>query len=602
MSDEKVDYKETTGTAVGSAVDSDVDSEANHVHDGNTLHRTMKNRHIAMISIGGVIGTGLFLGTASSLQAGGPMGLLLGYIAVGTMCYTVMISLGEMIAYLPVPGGHITLAERFALTCLTGYNWTIILPAELSAGAVLIGYWNKTVNPAAWITIFLVVVIVINLFGARAYGEAEFIFASIKVITITGLIILGIVLDLGGGPNHDRLGFRYWKNPGPFNQFDNIGGSKGRFLAFWAVMSNAAFSFIGTEVVAIAGGEAKNPRRNIPKAIKRVYVRILLFYIGGVTIIGLLVPYTDPDLNLKESTAAKSPFVIAIRHAGIGGLPSLINACLLTSAWSAASSDLYSSSRALYGLAMNGSAPKIFSRVNRWGLPYVALATNSLFGLLAYMAVSSGAGKVFQWFVNMTSVAGLMSWFAIAVTYVRFYAGMKAQGFDRKTLPYRHWLQPYAAWYALISCLVVNFFSGWAVFLRGNWASDTFVTNYFPLMLFPVLFVGARLWWRQGFIKPEDMDFTSGLAEIEASSYDEPPPRNWVERVWSWLVRRSMLSDVNGKLMSPSRSYADGTETPNGSGQGPTCRDKAKHVRRRIRWALIDVDVPTSAIQEIAIR
>ena len=201
-----------------------------------------------------------------------------------------------------------------------------------------------------------------RLFSA-AYGEAEFIFSSIKVITISGLIVLGIVLDLGGGPTHDRIGFRYWKNPGPFNQFDRIGGSKGQFLAWWAVMTQAAFSYVGTEVVAIAGGEVRNPRRNIPKAcvlrhfelaftnglrsIRRVYIRILLFYIGGVTTIGLLVPYTNPDLNLKENTAAKSPFVIAIKTVGIKGLPSVINAAFLTSACSAASSDIYSCSRAL---------------------------------------------------------------------------------------------------------------------------------------------------------------------------------------------------------------------------------------------------------------
>ena len=180
-------------------------------------------------------------------------------------------------------------------------------------------------------------------------------FASIKVLTITGLIILGIVLDLGGGPNHDRIGFRYWKHPGPFAQFDNIGGSKGRFLAWWSVMTQAAYSYLGTEIVAVAAGEAKNPRRNIPRAIKRVYIRIVLFYIGGVTIIGLLVPSSDPDLNLEKSNAAKSPFGIAIRHAGIKGLPGLINACLLTSAWSAASSDLYTSSRALCGYPSSSS-------------------------------------------------------------------------------------------------------------------------------------------------------------------------------------------------------------------------------------------------------
>ena len=130
-------------------------------------------------------------------------------------------------------------------------------------------------------------------------------------------------MDLGGGPSHDRIGFRYWKHPGPFVQYAGISGSWGRFLAFWGSLTQAAFSYIGTEVVAIAGGEAKNPRRNIPRAIKKVYIRMTLFYLCGVAIIGLLVPSTDPGLNLKSSDAAKSPFVIAIKHAGIKGLPSV---------------------------------------------------------------------------------------------------------------------------------------------------------------------------------------------------------------------------------------------------------------------------------------
>jgi amino acid transporter len=229
-----------------------------------------------------------------------------------------MISLGEMVSYLPVPGGHIKLAERFvdpAFSFTMGwnywYNWTIVLPAELSAAAVLIDFWDKdTKVNSAWVTICLVVVISINFMGAGAYGEAEFVFASIKVLTITGLIILGIILDLGGGPDHDRLGFRYWKHPGPFVQFDGIGGAKGRFLGFWEVLTQAGFSFIGTEIVAIAAGEAKNPRRNIPKAIRRLYIRILLFYIGGVTIIGLLVPSNDPGLGFGKRYSRR----ISFRH------------------------------------------------------------------------------------------------------------------------------------------------------------------------------------------------------------------------------------------------------------------------------------------------
>jgi len=527
------------------------DSDAESLAEGNPrdefsgevkLVRQLKNRHIAMISIGGVIGTGLFLGTATALQEGGPIGLLLGYIAMGTICYSVMISLGEMIAYLPIPGGHIKLAERFvdpALSFTMGwnywYNWTIILPAELSAAAVLIGFWSD-INPAVWITITMVVTITINMFGAGVYGEAEFIFASIKVITITGLIILGIVLDLGGGPNHDRLGFRYWKHPGPFVQFSGIAGSKGRFLAWWAVMSQAAFSFIGTEIVAIAAGEAKNPRRNLPRAIQRVYIRILLFYIGGTTVIGLLVPYNAKGLDLASGTAASSPFVIAIQNAGIKSLPSIINACLLTSAWSAASSDLYTSSRALYGLAAAGNAPRIFLKTSKNGLPYVSIMFCSAFALLSYMGVNNGAGKVFGWLANMTSVAGLLTWFGICVTYVRFYKGMKVQGYDRSKLPFASKLQPYAAWYAMIFCALICFFSGWKVFLKGRWNTATFVTNYLPLALFPLLYISAKLFTRRPVIKAQDMDFVTNIAEIEAETYDEPPPRNKGEAFWQWLM------------------------------------------------------------------
>lgn len=506
------------------------------------LVRQLKNRHIAMISIGGVIGTGLFLGTATSLKNGGPVGLLLGYMTMGTICYSVMISLGEMVAYLPIPGGHIKLAERFvdsAFSFTLGwnywYNWTIILPAELSAAAVLIGFWSP-VNPAVWITVTLVVTITINMFGAGVYGEAEFIFASIKVITVVGLIILGIVLDLGGGPNHDRLGFRYWKHPGPFAQFSDIPGSKGRFLAWWAVMTQAAFSFIGTEIVAIAAGEAKNPRRNLPKAIKRVYIRILLFYIGGTAVIGLLVPYTSQGLDLADGTAASSPFVIAIGNAGIKSLPSIINACLLTSAWSAASSDLYTSSRALYGLAAAGNAPSIFLKTSKNGLPYVSIIFCSLFSLLAYMGINNGSGRVFTWLANMTAVAGLLTWFGISVTYLRFYKGMQVQGYDRSKLPFASKLQPYAAWYAMCFCILICFFSGWKVFLKGHWSADTFVTNYLPLALFPVLYAGAKLLTKKPIVKARDMDFISNIAEIEAVTYDEPPPRNKAEALWQWLM------------------------------------------------------------------
>jgi amino acid transporter len=391
-----------------------------------------------MISIGGVIGTGLFLGTGGALANGGPLGLLLGYTIMGSVCLCVMVGLGEMCSYLPIEGGHVALAHRFgtfaspcaaclatswfadplrppsavdpawafALSFNYAYNWLIILPVELAAVAILVGYWTTSINNAVWISIAMVVVIIINLFGSRGYGEAEFWFASIKVLTIIGLIFVGIIINAGYG-DQGYLGFTYWKNPGPFAQYQGIAGTLGQFLGFWAVLIQAAFSFIGTEIVAIASGETENPRRNLPKAIKRVYIRILLFYILGVFIIGIITPSNSDGLSLTKD-AASSPFVIAIEKAGIKVLPSIINACLITSAWSAGSSDMYTASRALYAIALNGDLPKVFLKTTKNGLPLAGLLTSVVFGCLAYLTLNAGPGKVFGWFANMTAIAGLV--------------------------------------------------------------------------------------------------------------------------------------------------------------------------------------------------
>ncbi|KAK7463777.1 hypothetical protein VKT23_005717 [Stygiomarasmius scandens] len=152
------------------------------------------------------------------------------------------------------------------------------------------------------------------------------------------------------------------------------------------------------------------------------------------------------------------------------------------------------------------------------------------------MGVTSGSGKVFGWFANMTSVAGLMTWFGISATYLRFYAGLKAQGITRADLPYASKLQPFAAWYALIGCFVVCFFSGFKVFLRGHWDTATFVTNYLPLMLFPVLYIGAKFYYKDPVKPSHSMDFVSDIKEIEAMTWDEPPPKNKLEAFWAWLM------------------------------------------------------------------
>ena len=227
----------------------------------------------------------------------------------------------------------------------------------------MIQFWNGAVgiNVAAWISIIIVVVVLLNIFTVSIYGEAEFVFASIKIISIVGLIILAIIIDLGGGPTRDRLGFRYWKNPGAMKPYI-ADGNTGRFLGLFSTLINAAFSYGGVEMVAVAAGESENPRRNIPKAVRRVFWRILFFYVLGSFAIGILIPYNEKRLldaiHNESPGAAASPWVIAIYRAGIPVLPSIVNAVILTSATSSANAFLYTGSRYLYALAQNGQAPR----------------------------------------------------------------------------------------------------------------------------------------------------------------------------------------------------------------------------------------------------
>ncbi|MBW0474402.1 hypothetical protein O181_014117 [Austropuccinia psidii MF-1] len=352
-------------------------------------------------------------------------------------------------------------------------------------------------------------------------------FASIKVITIVALIVMGIILDAGGGPNHDPIGFRYWRNPGPFVQYKNVEGALGHFLGFWVVIVQAAFSCIGTEITALTAAEAKNPKKTLPSAIRGVSYRLCVFYILGTFIIGLLVPSNDPRLNLNSQTAASSPFVIAIENCGIKFLPSIINAALLSSAWSAASSDMYTSSRALYALALAGNAPAIFTRTTSWGLPWVAMIVSFLFALVAFMSCGSvGAGRVFGWLASMTSVCGILSWAGIFITYLRFDAGVKAQNIDRNLFPYKSPFRSLGAIYGLAFCCVLSITNAFTVFMKDGWDTPTFIIGYFPIINVFLLYVCSYYYYkRKGLnvapIPLEELDFVTGARDESRDGIDD---------------------------------------------------------------------------------
>ncbi|TNY20830.1 amino acid permease/ SLC12A domain-containing protein [Rhodotorula diobovata] len=516
------------------------------------VHRNLKARHLQMIAIGacscccGCIGTGLFVGAGSALANGGPLGLWLGYSIMGCIVGTMMIALGEMTTLYPVSGSFVHYSARFvdpALGFALGWNYwysyAITLPTEITAAALVIQFWNKDINVAVWITIFYVVICSFNFFGVRAYGEAEFWFSILKIVTILGLILLGIIITAGGVPGADPIGFRYWHNPGPFQQQNGIPGSKGRFLAFWTTLVQAAFSYLGTEIVALTAGEAQNPRRNVPKAIRRTFFRIVVFYIIGTFVIGLIVSPDDPNLTNGDGVNA-SPWVIAIKNAGIQGLPSVVNAAVLLSAFSAGNSDLYASSRTLYGLACDSKAPAIFRRCTKGGLPIYCVIITALVGLLAYMNVSTGSTDAFNYLSNLSSITGLITWACINLSYIRFYHGLKYQGISRDDFPFKAPLQPYASYFGLFWIVLIIIFNGYTVFLDGNWDTGDFIVAYITLVIFAVLFVFWKLFKRTKFVRLEDIDYTTGKRELDAISDEEAlrhkPATTWYGKVWDFLM------------------------------------------------------------------
>ncbi|KAB8338922.1 hypothetical protein FH972_021862 [Carpinus fangiana] len=504
------------------------------------VERGLKSRHIQFIALGGTIGTGLFLGIGGALRDYGPLSILLGYTITGFAIWGMMQSLGEMTTWLPLPGAIPQMCARYfdpAMGFAVGWNqWyssALTQCAEISAAANLIGYWNDTINPAPWITLIIILIVCLNLFAVSIYGEAEFAFASIKIITIVGLLLFAFITDLGGNPQNDRIGFRYWKSPGAMTE-TVASGSSGRFLSFFSTLVNAAFSYGGVEMIAVAAGEAENPRKNIPKACRRVFWRILFFYVLGSLAIGVLVPFNDPGLEADGTLG--SPWVIAIQRFGIKGLPSVINAVIFTSACSSGNAFLYSASRYLFALAQNGQAPRFLLTCTKKGIPIYAVGITAAISVLTYLSCGAGAAKVFTWMLNLTTIGNLFTWCSIMCASIQFQRHIKAQGVARDTLPFKSPFQPYVAYFSLFFFTIIILFNGWAVFTHGNWDISTFITAYIGIPIYFGLYAFWKLFKGTKMVNPSEADLWTGKAAIDSEIWPDLQPRNFAERVWFWIA------------------------------------------------------------------
>ncbi|KAF4422169.1 general amino acid permease [Fusarium acutatum] len=461
-----------------------------------SLQRGLHERHLSMLGIAGAIGTGLFLGLGQSVQTGGPLGALLGYATVGLVVCAVQFALGEVAALLPVTGAFVRHAEflvdpawGFAIGWNLVYGNILSIPSEITAICVLFEFWTD-INPSLWIMIFIVLTTVVGLCFVRVFGEVEFWFALLKILLVVFLIILGLVINLGGVPGTERIGFRYWKDPGPFVEYI-ASGSWGQFLGYWSVMTSAVFSFAGVESIAMAAAETRNPARAIPKACKNVFIRILVFYILAILIVGMLVRSDDERLNDQSGAAGQSPFVIAASAAGIPAIPSVVNAVVITSAWSASNQSLLAGTRVLYGLALKRQAPQIFLRTTAWGVPYVCVLFFTCFMFLSFMSLSNGAMTVFWWLVDLTAAGVLISWASILLNHIRLRLAMKKQGIPIEKLPWHNSWTFYSSCAGLFMTLLILLTGGFRVFTRGNWDPVGFVSSYLDI---PLVTVAYLIW------------------------------------------------------------------------------------------------------------
>ncbi|RSH95100.1 hypothetical protein EHS25_000186 [Saitozyma podzolica] len=531
-----------------------------HTHLRDGVQRKMEQRHIQMIALAGTLGTGLFLSSGKTIAHGGPAGSVLSYILTGSIAYCMLTCVGEMAVYAPISGGYIHYIERwlhpaigFAVGWQVCIQYCLFLPSEIIAANILISFWDQAfpkARQAGYMLILMAFAALINYFGVRWFGESEFVFALIKIALVVGLIIGGIVLDLGGGPNHDRIGFRYWKDPGAFAPYHEDSGF-GYFLGFFTNLLQAAGSFAGIESIAFTAAEVKNPRVALSKAIRRLFWRIAIFYVVLVFVVGLLVPYNDPNLLQSTGTAASSPFVIAFNRAGVKVLPSIINAAILTSAFSAGSSLMYSVSRMLYGLALRGFAPRFVAKTTKQGLPVVALSIVACFFGLSFMSLGDGASTVLNWLSNLNALLvlyspsvgfklthvsiGYITWMMIGVTYLRFKKGIEAQGIDRTAWRYYNRFQPWPAYWVIFWSSIVLIFSGWEVFTKGHWSAQDFVIDYITIPIFLVLAGGFWIVKRPRWLKAHELDMFGNIPKDEDVECDEPAPKTWFGKVINFL-------------------------------------------------------------------
>ncbi|MFG2191642.1 amino acid permease [Streptomyces sp. NPDC048639] len=409
----------------------------------------LKNRHLSMIAIGGVIGAGLFVGSASGIAAAGP-GILLSYALVGVMVVFVMRMLGEMAAAHPTSGSFSEYADRalgrwagFSIGWLYWFFWVVVLAVEATAGAVILEGWVPSVPQWAWALIVMVVLTATNLASVSSYGEFEFWFAGIKVVAIAAFILIGGLAVFGVLPGSDN------DSAGLSNLTSHDGFLPNGPGAILTGVLLVVFSFMGSEIVTLAAGESEDPQRAVTKATNSVIWRIAVFYLGSIFVVVTLLPWDS------KAIADHGSYVAALESIGIPHAGQVMNVIVLTAVLSCLNSGLYTASRMAFSLGKRRDAPKAFARTNSRGVPQAAIIGSVIFGFVAVFFNYKWPDTVFEFLLNSSGAVALFVWLVICFTQLRMRGIIQRETPEKLTV--RMWLFPYLTWatIAMISFVLV---------------------------------------------------------------------------------------------------------------------------------------------------
>ncbi|KAL2759008.1 hypothetical protein ACRALDRAFT_2063992, partial [Sodiomyces alcalophilus JCM 7366] len=482
------------------------------------LQRNISLRHMIFIALGGSIGAGLFVGSGGALSAGGPLSLVLNFAIVGFGVTCTMGSLGELAATFPVAGSFYEYSRRFiseAWGFTMGwnfvFNWLIIFPFELTCIASQAKFWGEGVVSAYVITPLLVGLIATSFMGSRWYGEIEHAFGIGKAISLIIFIITAFCIIGGGVPSDPRqgTGSSYWQ--------DGLATRNG-FSGFMVVFRVAGMSYGGTELLGMTAAECNDPRRALPLATRITFLRILLFYVVTLLLLGFVVPADHPKLASTGKGAQVSPFTLAAQIAGIKHLPTIFNVFIIVALVSMANASIFASSRALQALCEQGMGPRWAAKL-KWGVPVYAFGAAFMFGLLAYITMAPGGEVIFDWLLSLAGACNYYIWASICLSHIRFRQGWQAQG---RSIDELLWSSPFGlwgSWVGLCTCAFALFANLMTAILpiggKHN-ATDIVRDNIGTVMPWFVL-LGYCLWSKMCvaqpkplLVPPTEMDLATG--------------------------------------------------------------------------------------------